>query len=260
MIKFCPLYSGSKGNSYYIKIDTVEFLVDIGKSAKKITEALAEIGVDSTNISAVFITHEHTDHISGLKVFTKKNDVKVFLTNKTKKVLEENLIYVKEENQITFKRGEKFEYMKVKVKSFKTSHDAIEPCGFSFWDNAGNKLTIVTDLGNVDDTIIENVKGSNILLIESNYEEKLLQLAPYPPYLKSRILSEYGHLSNKQAKALLKEVIDLELKHLYIGHISENSNTEKIVELEVKEVLKELKIDIPFKISSKDKPTESVEI
>ena len=205
MIKFCSLYSGSSGNCYYVNVDGKKILLDMGKSLKKVTEALQNIEERIEEIDAILVTHEHSDHIQGLKIDT-----------------------INEENIITFKAGDKFEIGDAKVKSVKISHDAIDPVMYSFKDSDGRKVSVFTDVGEITDSILETLKGSEIAVIEANYEENLLKLSRYPSYLKKRIMGRYGHLSNEEAGFLAKELAKNGTKKILLGHLSKENNTEKI--------------------------------
>ena len=206
MIKFCSLYSGSSGNCYYVNIDGKKILLDMGKSLKKITDALEKINEKIEEIDAILITHEHSDHIQGLKMLCKKHDKKIYMTDKTKIEVLNLVDNIIEENIITFKAGDKFEIGDTKIKSVKISHDAIDPVMYSFKDADGNKVSVFTDVGEITDSILETLRGSKIAVIEANYEENLLRLSRYPSYLKKRIMGRYGHLSNEEAGFLAKEL------------------------------------------------------
>ena len=190
MIKFCSLYSGSSGNCYYINIDGKRILLDIGKSLKKIKEALEGLNENIENIDAILITHEHSDHIQGLKMLCKKHDINIYMTDKTKSEIQCLVDTINEENIVTFKAGDKFDIGCANIKSVKISHDAIDPVMYTFKDKNDNKISIFTDVGEITDTILENIKGSKLAVIEANYEENLLRLSRYPSYLKKRIMGK----------------------------------------------------------------------
>ena len=127
---------------------------------------------------------------------------------------------VPEDKIITFTRGESFKYKNISIKPFKISHDAIEPSAFSFKDAKGNKIVVLTDLGKVDETIYQNIENAKLILLESNYEEAVLAVSEYPSYLKRRISSEKGHLSNKQAMELTRKIIENGTEKIIFGHLS----------------------------------------
>ncbi len=241
MIKFCSLYSGSSGNSYFLEIDGTKALVDSGKSGKKIIEGLKTIGEDIKEIEAILVTHEHKDHIQSLRMLSKKYDIKIVISEGTYIIMEKELATIKKENIITFKTGSNFKFKNLNVKSIKIPHDAADPSAFSFVDCEEKKITIATDIGNYDEYILENIKGSDILLLESNYEENILRVSRYPYYLKQRIAGPYGHLSNSHTREVVKELLDTNIRQIILGHLSKENNTEYIAYDNIYNVLKSAK-------------------
>lgn len=244
MIKFCSLYSGSSGNCYYINIDGKRILLDVGKSLKKIREALEGLDENIENIDAILITHEHSDHIQGLKMLCKKHDINIYMTDKTKSKIQCLVDTINEENIVTFKAGDKFDIGCANIKSVKISHDAIDPVMYTFKDKNDNKISIFTDVGEITDTILENIKGSKLAVIEANYEENLLRLSRYPSYLKKRIMGKYGHLSNEEAGFLAKELVKNGTKKILLGHLSKENNTDIIAYQTIQNELNFLKEEL----------------
>ena len=244
MIKFCSLYSGSSGNCYYINIDGNRILLDAGKSLKKIREALEGLDENIENIDAILITHEHSDHIQGLKMLCKKHDINIYMTDKTKSEIQCLVDTINEENIVTFKAGDKFDIGCANIKSVKISHDAIDPVMYTFKDKNDNKISIFTDVGEITDTILENIKGSKLAVIEANYEENLLRLSRYPSYLKKRIMGKYGHLSNEEAGFLAKELVKNGTKKILLGHLSKENNTDIIAYQTIQNELNFLKEEL----------------
>ena len=244
MIKFCSLYSGSSGNCYYINIDGNRILLDAGKSLKKIREALEGLNENIENIDAILITHEHSDHIQGLKMLCKKHDINIYMTDKTKSEIQCLVDTINEENIVTFKAGDKFDIGCANIKSVKISHDAIDPVMYTFKDKNDNKIAVFTDVGEITDTILENIKGSKLAVIEANYEENLLRLSRYPSYLKKRIMGKYGHLSNEEAGFLAKELVKNGTKKILLGHLSRENNTEIIAYQTIQNELNFLKEEL----------------
>ncbi len=244
MIKFCSLYSGSSGNCYYINIDGNRILLDAGKSLKKIREALEGLDENIENIDAILITHEHSDHIQGLKMLCKKHDINIYMTDKTKSEIQCLVDTINEENIVTFKAGDKFDIGCANIKSVKISHDAIDPVMYTFKDKNDNKIAVFTDVGEITDTILENIKGSKLAVIEANYEENLLRLSRYPSYLKKRIMGKYGHLSNEEAGFLAKELVKNGTKKILLGHLSRENNTEIIAYQTIQNELNFLKEEL----------------
>ncbi len=223
MAKLSALFSSSKANSILVSSSYGNILVDCGASFRATKQAVENLGLDISNIAAVLITHEHSDHIKGLKTFTSKCKIPVISTAKTlEKIIDtENvsantrLIAI----QNTFCLGT------IQITRFETSHDSVDPSGYRLDFENGTSAAVCTDLGVVTQTVRDKLYGCNALLIESNHDIKMLQGGPYPPELKMRIASDKGHISNNTCAALLKELIQKGNDRFLLGHLSENNNT-----------------------------------
>ena len=235
MFQFCSLYSGSTGNSSIVQSNKTKILVDVGESAKKIAEALASINVDPFSIDAILITHEHSDHVKGLAVFSKKYNVPVYANVETWNAMQKYKEKLNEENIKTFTFN-KFKIGDIEVNPFPIPHDAANPCGFNlFHDN--KKMSIATDIGHMSKEIITNLSDSSFLLLEANYEPEILKCSSYPYMLKERIKGPNGHLSNSDAGKTISYLVDHGLNQVMLGHLSKENN---FPELAYKTVVEEL--------------------
>ena len=225
MTEICALASGSNGNCYYIGNENAAILVDIGIYYKRLIERLNETGLDKNKIKAIFISHEHTDHIQGARVTSKKLGIPVFYTKKTyHKCYEKN----KADNFGFFEAGTPYNIDDITIHSFQKKHDAIDPCSFRVEVN-GHNIGIMTDIGEADKTLEEEFSKCNTVFLESNYDKDMLMNGLYPYHLKQRVSSEKGHLSNLQALNLVENFASENLNTILLSHISAVNNTHSIV-------------------------------
>lgn len=223
MARFCSLYSSSSGNCTYIGTSQGGILVDVGVSAKKTAEALAEIGVDPSQIAAIFVTHEHSDHINGIRVFSERHGVKVYASEGT-------LLGMEEQGALTAKMCVEImpqggvEAGGIYVKSFRTPHDSRESTGYSFLTPDSKRISVATDIGTVTETVMNAVYGSDLILLESNHDVRMLQNGPYPYFLKERILSNHGHLSNERCAETAVKLMESGTTRFVLGHLSKENN------------------------------------
>jgi len=232
---FLPLASGSKGNCIYLGTSQTKILIDAGISARAIQTRLAQIDVDIAEIDAIIITHDHFDHIQGLKVIAKKFQIPVFCNFETAKGICENL-KVQPKFKI-FTTSEKFEYQDLIVQSFSVKHDTLDPVGFSIFFN-GLKVGICTDIGVVTASVIDQLKECDYLYIESNHHPDLVLSSPRPVVYKKRVLGKFGHLSNQECVYLLSNIISDKLKHIFLAHLSKECNDEELAIKTVEDFLK----------------------
>ena len=224
-MNLCSIASGSSGNCIYIGNSNAGILVDAGISKKRIVEGLTSIDVNPEKLNGILITHEHSDHISGLGVFTRKYKVPIYATRETiARILNSKSLGVLDENLFhEIKPDESFYVEDIKVNPFSISHDAANPVSYTF-DNANKRVGIATDLGTYDDYIISNLEDCNALLLEANHDINMLQVGAYPYSLKRRILSDVGHLSNDNSGRLLSRLFTDKLKYIFLGHLSKENN------------------------------------
>jgi phosphoribosyl 1,2-cyclic phosphodiesterase len=223
-LNFCSLSSGSSGNCYYIGNELHGILIDAGISATSIRKFLKDLNISMQTIMGVLITHNHSDHIRGLEVLTRKNSLPAFTTEK----IWESIISPR--NNISRDCIRKIQLQKTfhlagfDIEAFPVNHDAPETVGFHI--SAGNRnITIATDLGHICQTSAPYLRKANLLVIESNYDEEMLENGGYPYFLKSRIRSDNGHLGNHQTSVFLADIISDNLSHIFLAHLSKNNNT-----------------------------------
>lgn len=225
MARFCPLASGSSGNSTYISRGDCAVLIDAGISYKAMAERVGSAGGDIEKIAAVALTHSHIDHISGIKTLLIKTGAPLFTTEESaealiqKNLLPANAKVVLADGAATFGDFE--------IVPFKTSHDVPGSRGFRIRTGAGD-CAVCTDLGIVTDEVRGALSGCNTVLFEFNHDLDMLRRGPYRPDLKIRILSDLGHLSNVSAAAEVPFLLDSGVKQIICGHISRQNNTPDI--------------------------------
>ena len=223
MLNFCSLYSGSSGNSLFVKTSNTKILVDAGVSCKKIEKSLNEINIDPCSLDGILVTHEHSDHVQGLGTFSKKFNLPVFVNQETLDAMPKQRDKIDENNINTFNVNDKFSIGDLIIKPFSIPHDAANPCGFNLW-NDNKKISIATDIGHMTNDILKNLEESLFILLESNYDPEVLRCSSYPFTLKSRIAGPTGHLSNEIAGKTISYLIPSGLKNAMLGHLSKESN------------------------------------
>lgn len=223
MLELCTLASGSSGNCLLVSSGNTHILVDAGISCRRITTALKAMGVDPKALSAVLVTHEHSDHIAGLATMTKQLAVPVYASRGTGMQLCCRIPFL-EEVLHTFTPGERFSLGGVDVESFATPHDAAQSTGYAL-SAGGKKAAVVTDLGCVTDEVAEGIRGADLLVAEANHDVEWLQSGPYPYSLKSRIMGDRGHLSNEAGAQLVCRAVEEGARMVVLAHLSRENNT-----------------------------------
>ena len=225
MIKFCPLASGSSGNSAYVCAGGTHILIDAGISGKSIEAGLKELGLEGRQLSAILVTHEHSDHIVGVGVMSRRYELPVYASPKTWRYFDRHGVIgaIKPHLARHVEPEQKFEIGGLQAVAFDVPHDASQPVGYSIFAG-GRKITVVTDAGEATCTIRNYISGSDIVMLESNHDSDMLKNGKYPLALKRRISGPYGHLSNKAAGMLLTETATEKLRYVFLGHLSEENN------------------------------------
>ncbi len=219
------LNSGSNGNCYYIGNDRDAILVDAGISCKETERRMERLGLVMDRVRAIFISHEHADHIAGIRVLSKKYSLPVYITTAT---LRNSGIRLEKELLRTFSANETITIGELTVTAFTKLHDAAEPHSFIV-ASKGIKIGVFTDIGEPCDEVIRYFRQCRAAFLESNYDERMLEEGRYPIYLKRRISGHQGHLSNAQALALFKEHRAPYLSHLLLSHLSKENNRPELV-------------------------------
>lgn len=238
MAKICAMFSGSSGNCTYISSGDDAVLVDAGVSSKQIIAALNDRNFDLGKLKGIFITHSHSDHISGLRVLLGKIKLPVFASKETlghlllNGVINNDTPYYDIEDNFVFDSN-------IAVKFFRTSHDCEGSGGYVFTLPGGDRVAVCTDLGYVSDDIRESLLGCKALVIESNHDVGMLQTGVYPFETKQRILSNEGHLSNVACATELPNLVKSGTTHIILAHLSKDNNTPDLAEVTAKSVLTE---------------------
>ena len=263
-MKFCSLYSGSSGNSIFIASDRAKILIDAGLPGKKIDEAIKSIGEDPSALDGIFITHEHSDHIKGVGVLSRKYDIPIYANDKTWFAMENSLGKIKEHNIKIMDRRSIIEIEDLAIKSFIIPHDAVAAVGYSVVCD-DKKVSVATDFGTFTQEIYENIKDSKVILLESNHDVNMLKFGPYPYNLKRRILSEVGHLSNDDCGKAIIDIAKNGLgKKIILGHLSNTNNHPDLAFQTVLNVIQEHGLkqgeDILLSMASRHEPSGYVEL
>lgn len=220
MARLCPLFSGSTGNSYYIGSRSAGVLIDAGRSARQLDGMLHSCNIDPLAIHAILLTHEHSDHISGLQVFAKKYRIPVYGSTGTLIALGEKLTGVE-----AHVAEDGMELAGMEITPFHTMHDCAEPLGYRIRTEDDRTLGFATDLGALSDVVKEHLLGADTVVIESNHDRDMLRHGGYPIYLKQRILSDHGHLANDACAAFLPTLAKSGTRRFLLAHISRENNT-----------------------------------
>ncbi|SPJ31634.1 MBL fold metallo-hydrolase [Candidatus Protochlamydia amoebophila] len=252
---FCPLASGSKGNCIYLGTSQTKVLIDAGISAKAIQNRLAEINVDISDIDAILITHEHSDHIQGLKVLAYKLGIPVLANHETAKGIVEAFRNCPKFK--IFSTGETFEFKDIEVHPFTIQHDTIDPVAFTIRLN-DLKLGFCTDLGFATSLVQAKLQGCDYLYLESNHQPSMVHASPRPMVYKQRVLSRSGHLSNEACGTLLSQIYHPKLRHVHLAHLSNECNSPETALGVVKGVLQNHGIDIEMCVASQEKISKPI--
>lgn len=228
-MRLCSIASGSSGNCIYVGSETTHLLVDVGISGKRAECGLNSLGVSARELDGILVTHEHADHISGLGVMARKYEIPIYATQGTIDAMCSSGSLGKMDQELFHEihADEKLVIKDLTVNPMRISHDAAEPVAYRV-GYGRQKVAICTDLGIYNDYTVECLKGMDALLIEANHDVNMLQVGPYPYYLKQRILGDRGHLSNENSGRLLSRIVHDDLKAIVLGHLSKENNLPEL--------------------------------
>ncbi|MCU0409201.1 MAG: MBL fold metallo-hydrolase [Bacteroidales bacterium] len=260
-LNFYSLSSGSSGNCYYVGNEFHGILIDAGISARSVRKFLAEAGISMQTIMGVFVTHNHIDHTRGLEGLTGKNNIPAFATPGIWKSILPHHSKIPPDSIREIQMQQIVHLAGLDIEVFPVCHDAPETVGVHIRE-AGKSITIATDLGHVCPTAATYIRSANLLVIESNYDENMLLNGGYPPFLKARIQSDYGHLGNHQTSAFLAENMNGNLDIVCLAHLSRNNNTPELALGTLHRTLSERGIstdgDQQIIVLNRNKPTDII--
>lgn len=224
MVELCSLFSGSSGNSTLVKAGSTNILVDCGGSGSQIENALRAMGEEPENLDCIFITHEHIDHIRGAGVLSRRYGLPIYATYGTWRSMISKIGKIDSDNIFYIQGGVPFAAKDAVVMPFQTPHDAAESVGFTI-ENSNSRASIATDIGVMNMTVYDNIKNSDIVLLEANHDLDMLMTGPYSYELKMRIKSSVGHLSNDDSARCCAHLLQEGVKHVILSHLSADNNT-----------------------------------
>ncbi len=266
-MRFCSFASGSSGNCTYAGSDNTHILVDVGISGKRVDAALEGAGLCGKDLNGILITHEHSDHISGLGVISRKYGIPIYATEGTVEAIKRDSSVGKIDSDLfnVIKADNKFMIGDLTINPMKISHDAADPVGYRIFYGK-KKVAVCTDLGKYDEYTVDCLRGLDAVLLEANHDVRMLQMGTYPYPLKQRILGDRGHLSNENSGRLLSNILHDDLKYVFLGHLSKDNN---IPELAYEAVRTEITLsplndyrgdDFCITVAKRDEPSQLIAI
>jgi phosphoribosyl 1,2-cyclic phosphodiesterase len=254
-VKFCVLASGSSGNAALLATENTRILVDAGLTMKELRRRLAAIGEDLASVDAILITHEHSDHVAGLPVLARSDDIHaaIYMTHLAAPAIDWGKTQPARLER--FQSGANFQIGDIEVQSFGIPHDAKDTVGFCFVAQ-GVHIGVVTDLGYIPENVKYHLRRTDLLLLESNHDLDMLKVGPYPWSVKQRVMSREGHLSNLGMSDYLIENLDSSTSNLVLGHLSEQNNHPAIVRMIATQALEQRGLTTRLSIAQQRSPTE----
>lgn len=232
----CTLVSGSSGNSVFLAAGRTKVLIDAGVAAKSIEEALRKIGEDAADLDAIFVTHEHSDHVRGVGPLARRYKIPIYTNARTFEAMEPNLGNLSRTKVELFTSGEPFGFGDFLLTPFRTSHDAVESVGYRL-DSSRFSASVCTDLGEYNESVLKTMAGIDLVFLEANYDEHLLLSGSYPWNLKQRIKGFKGHLSNEDSGTAAGFLVQSGTEKIVLSHLSKENNLPDLAELTVRQIL-----------------------
>jgi len=242
------LNSGSNGNCYYVGNENEAVLIDAGISCRETETRLKRLGLEITKIKAIFISHEHADHINGLCVLVRKHNIPVYITPKT---LQKSQLVISSKHVFGFQAYAPIRIGNLTVTAFPKYHDAADPHSFVISDS-NVCVGVFTDIGSVCSHVTQNFKSCNAVFLEANYDELMLENGRYPYSLKNRIRGGYGHISNKQAIELVSKHRPARMSHLFLSHLSKDNNCPDLALQQFKAIAGETSVFIASRFNESE--------
>ena len=255
-MKLCILSSGSSANSTFLASRQTRILIDAGLSRREVSNRLASIGERLEGLDAILITHEHTDHILGLGPLARKLDIPVYMTHRTAPAVAWEDYTPK---LVTFQAGTRLEIGDLEIDTFTIPHDAADPVGYCVHCQ-GIKIGVVTDLGYMPESIKYHLRGTHLLVLESNHDLEMLKVGPYPWWVKQRVMSRNGHLSNDTASDFILRDMDSSTAMLILGHLSRHNNHPELARLVATQALSRRGLPTRLVVAEHGRQTEVFEL
>ena len=262
-MKFCAIASGSSGNCQYIETNEKKILIDAGLSGKAIEENLRAVGVDPGDLDGIFVTHEHSDHVKGVGILARRWGLDVFANESTWQAMAKTIKRIDDHKRHVFHMQQPFSYGDIDIVPMALFHDAADATGYVI-RSGGKKLSVLTDTGWVNTSMLEKMGGSDLYYIESNHDVEMLQTGPYPRRLKERIASTRGHLSNEHCGELLTGLLEKKGEYVVLAHLSEENNRPLLAARATRDILAEHAIyegrDFILEVAKAKAPSRFIEL
>ena len=261
-MRICSIASGSSGNCIYVGSDDTHVIIDAGISGKRIEEGLNSLGLSSSELDAVLITHEHSDHVASLGVLSRKYQIPLYATKGTIEGIKDQKCLGQIDDSLFNVVSDDFSIRDLTVRPIEVSHDAAEPVAYRI-EHGSSSVGVCTDLGTYDDRIIEGFSGVDVLFLEANHDVHMLQVGRYPYYLKRRILSDTGHLSNENCGRLLCRLLHDNMRSITLSHLSAENNLAELAYEAVRlEILMDecsyAPSDFEIKVAKRSEPSKPI--